>query len=309
MADLFSGATTAAAGRRAITPERELGAYEALWSWPGAGFKSIAQDFLRHPGAIPSDFVPKADIEKYSRLALDAIRAAGITEFGVRVHGAGEYPRKLDDAEHPVELLYYQGTWELTSKPSVAIVGTRSPSDDGVRRAARLARLCVADGLTVVSGLARGIDTAVHTSAIREGGSTIAVLGTPITESYPPENRDLQMRIADGHLVISQVPIIRYAHQDIRAKKLYFPERNAIMSALTDATIIVEAGDTSGALIQARHAVKQGRKLFILDSCLRNSALSWPAKFLDRGAIRISNYDDIREHLAACHSTANAPDR
>ena len=80
--------------------------------------------------------------------------------------------------------------------------------------------------------------------------------------------------------------------------RLFFPERNVTMSALTEATIIVEAGDTSGTLIQARAALQQGRKLFILDSCFRNTSISWPRKFADKGAIRVTDYDDIRQHLS-----------
>src|SRR5712675_3208985 len=93
--------------------------------------------------------------------------------------------------------------------------------------------------------------------------------------------------------VISQVPIVRYAQQHLRGKAHFFPERNATMSALTEATIIVEAGETSGTLVQARHALKQGRKLFILDNCFRVPSLTWPAKFAQQGAIRVSDYDEI----------------
>ena len=283
---------------RVVSPARELGAYEALWAQEGTWFKGIAERFRAHPSSIPSDFVPPAEIEKFTRLALGAIRDAGIKHFGVRIHGAGDYPEKLQDADHPVELLYFQGDWELVETRCVAIVGTREPSEEGRRRAAKLAKCCVADKLTVVSGLARGVDTVAHKTALAEGGRTIAVLGTPITEFYPPENRELQALIADQHLVISQVPIVRYANQDYSSRRYFFPERNVTMSALTEATIIVEAGETSGTLVQARHALKQGRKLFILDSCFGNPSLTWPAKFADEGAIRVTDYDDIRKHLA-----------
>jgi DNA processing protein len=95
----------------------------------------------------------------------------------------------------------------------VAVVGPRETSELGIRRATQLASHLAADGFTVVSGLARGVDTAAHRAAIAAGGYTIGVLGTPITESYPAENRELQQCIADRHLVISQVPIVRYSHQ------------------------------------------------------------------------------------------------
>ncbi len=283
---------------RAILPARELGAYEALWMREGTSFKKLAEIFRQNPGAVPSDFVSRPDAEQYSRMALATIREAGIKHFGIRVHGAGEYPEKLRDAEHPVQLLYFQGNWDIASLRSVAIVGTRHPSPEGEQRAAKLTRHFVRSGFTIVSGLAQGIDTVAHKTAIAEGGATIAVLGTPISTCYPKENLDLQRQIADRFLVISQVPIVRYSRQSPAGNRLFFPERNVTMSALTEATIIVEAGNTSGTLIQARHALQQRRKLFILDSCFRNPELTWPAKYLERGAIRVSDFDDIRAHLA-----------
>jgi DNA processing protein len=283
---------------RAVIPARELGAYEALWARDGTTFKSLAEMFAQQPGAVPSDFVSPTDAEKHARLALGTIRSAEIKHFGIRVHGAGEYPPKLRDAESPVQLLYFQGNWDITSTRCVAIVGTRRPSEEGMRRAAKLAKQFVAEGFSVVSGLAQGIDTVAHTATIEAGGLTVAVLGTPITATYPPENRDLQRGIADRFLVISQVPIVRYSRQSPNGNRLFFPERNITMSALTEATIIVEASETSGTLIQARHALQQRRKLFILDSCFRNPEISWPAKFLERGAVRVKEFEDIRKHLA-----------
>lgn len=275
-----------------------MGAYEALWAHKGTTFKTLADTFRQHPGSVPSDFVSPSETEQYSRIALGMIRSAGIKHFGIRVHGASEYPPRLRDAEHPVELLYFQGNWDITNQRCVAIVGTRHPSEEGVRRAAKVTRHFIELGFTVVSGLAQGIDTVAHNTAIESGGSTIAVLGTPITSSYPPENKALQQRIADEFLIISQVPIVRSARQGPKGNRLFFPERNITMSALTEATVIVEAGNTSGALIQARHALRQQRKLFILDSCFRKPDLTWPARFLGRGAIRISEFDDIKAHLA-----------
>jgi DNA processing protein len=308
MTDLFQHSTVSSFAERAISPMREIGAYEALWCRQGTWFKSLADIFREHPGSVASDVVSDAEGAKYARLALAAIRAAGIKHFGVRVHGTGEYPARLRDAENPIELLYFQGLWDLVNTPCIAIIGTRHPTDAGKRRAARLAKLCVADGYTVVAGLARGIDTIAHTTAIAEKGCTIAVLGTPITECYPPENRGLQHTIADHHLVISQVPIVRYASEHIRTRPHYFPERNATMSALSEATVVVEAGDTSGALVQARHALEQGRLLFILDSCFQVPSRIWPAKLLAQGAVRVSDYEEIKKHLVTANSRQAAQD-
>ena len=156
----------------------------------------------------------------------------------------------------------------------------------------------VNDDFTVVSGLAAGIDRAAHETAIERNGRTIAVIGTPLSQVYPKEHTTLQRRIAQQFLLVSPVPVKRYESQTYRGNRLFFPERNVVMSALTEATIIVEAGETSGTLIQARAALRQGRKLFILDSCFRNPHLTWPARLATRGAIRVAEYDDIRRSLS-----------
>jgi DNA processing protein len=298
MADLISQAATVDFQARAVAPARELGAYEALWARKGASFKTLADLFRSQPNSVPSDFPSRSEADEYSHIALTSIREAGIKNFGIRVHGAGEYPAKLRDAEHPVALLYFQGNWDITASRCVAIVGTRNPSDEGKRRAAKLSRQFIQAGFTVVSGLAQGIDTAAHTAAIDNGGQTVAILGTPITACYPPANLALQKQIADDFLVISQVPIVRYSRQGPNGNRLFFPARNVTMAALTEATVIVEAGNTSGTLIQARHALQQKRKLFILDSCFRNPELRWPAKLQERGAIRVAEFEDIKAHLA-----------
>lgn len=285
--------------QRAVSPFIELGAYEALWDEQSASFKSIAGLFAKRIGAIPSDFVERSQASFYASEVHRSLKDAGIKNYGVRVHGAGDYPERLRVADHPVELLYFQGWWELVNSPkSVAVVGTRKPSADGVARTRRLVAALLQDDFTIVSGLAAGVDTEAHITAIAEGGRTIAVLGTPLSKAYPASNAKLQHEIAKNHLLISQVPVKRYGNQpNPTANNFFFPERNVTMSALTDATIIIEAGETSGTLVQARHALKQGRKLFILDSNFRNAQLKWPHTFKERGAIRVAEYADIRRHL------------
>lgn len=284
--------------RRTISPYRELGAYESLWQNAKATFKSIAEKFAERPGSVPSDFVPAGEAARNAESVYEKLMASSITKFGVRVHGAAEYPAKLRDARHPVELLYFQGWWDLVDSRSVAVVGSRNPSNEGQARTRKLVRALVDDDYTIVSGLAKGVDTVAHTTALESGGRTVAVIGTPLSHNYPKENAALQRDIAENFLVISQVPVLRYESQDYRYNRGFFPERNKTMSALTEATIIVEAGETSGTLIQARAALEQGRKLFILDNCFNNSALTWPAKYEKKGAIRVRDYDDIRNALS-----------
>ncbi|EJF91668.1 DNA-processing protein DprA [Bartonella tamiae] len=278
---------------KAISPRIEMGAYEAMWLEKGASFKSIAQKFLNDKKAMPSDLVSESEAEKCAKEVIQRFYDAGINKFGIRINKAGDYPTKLRDAVHPIELLYYQGDWELTEAKSFAIVGSRDASELGQRRAAHIAKELVQENYIVVSGLAKGIDTAAHKSAINNGGHTIAVIGTPLNSNYPKENSDLQKNIANNHLLISQVPVLRYSKQGPQQNRLFFPERNATMSALTIGTIIVEAGQTSGSLTQARAALKQGRKLFILNSCFERTDITWPRYYEERGAIRVHTMDDI----------------
>jgi DNA processing protein len=282
----------------AISPMREMAAYEALWSEKGATFKTIADKFRGHD-ILPSALVlDEQAIESAAHDLLKMFAQLHVSPPGIRVNGSMDYPSKLRDAKNPVEVLYYKGNWDLAFSPAIAIVGARKASEDGTRRASKLARMLVGDGFTVVSGLASGIDRAAHESAIRSGGRTIAVIGTPLTERYPKENADLQDLIEREHLIISQVPFLHHSRiTDYRIKSRFFPERNVTMSALTQATVIVEASDTSGTLYQARAAIAQGRKLFIMDNCFKRSDLKWPNEYLKKGAIRVSDYKDIVQYL------------
>jgi DNA processing protein len=277
----------------AVSPRRELGAYEALWLEKGATFKSLAERFAADPSAVPSDFVPASVADARASEVLAKLSKAGVSRFGTRLNLTGNYPNKLRDARHPIEMLYFQGTWELAETRSVAVVGSRHATGDGKKRAAKISKALVEKSFTVVSGLAAGIDAAAHTAAIEAGGQTIAVIGTPLGVYYPKENEQLQRRIADKYLLISQIPVLRYASQHVPQNKLFFPERNITMSALTEATIIVEASDTSGTLTQARAALQQGRKLFILDSCFERTDITWPTSYAKKGAIRVRELSDI----------------
>lgn len=283
----------------AVSPALELGAYEALWAAPDATQKRVADRFRSEPGAPPSAFVAHDVANRMFERVRSYHAERGVTRFGIRVHRCGDYPDRLRDARHPVELLQYRGIWELTEMPAVAVVGTRAPSKEGMRRARKLTSLLGRADFTIVSGLARGIDTVAHTTALKLGIPTYAVVGTPVSDVYPKENRDLQGTLASSALVVSQVPVIRYASQDWRINRTFFPARNATMSALSEATVIVEAGETSGTLTQARAALYQKRKLFILDSCFRRKDLTWPERFQKLGAVRVTDFDEILDALKA----------
>jgi DNA processing protein len=283
--------------RRPIDAALEVGAYEVLWSRPKTSFKTLAERFARSPGMRPSDLVPSEEARKVATRVISRLRQRTDSRFDVRIHGECEYPGRLRDATHPVELLYFQGAWELTTSRAVAVVGTRKPTEEGLARTRQLTRKLVEDDFTIVSGLAEGIDTAAHTTAIEAKGETIAVIGTPLGHVYPKANASLQDRIAHDYLLISQVPVERYEAQTHFGNRLFFPERNKTMAVLTEATIIVEAGETSGTLIQAREALKHQRKLFILNSCFERADLTWPRRFEREGAVRVRDYADIRREL------------
>ena len=137
------------------------------------------------------------------------------------------------------------------------------------------------------------------TSVIEAGGSTIGVIGTPITGCYPKENKSLQDNVARDYLLISQFPFYRYSIDPFFTKKQYFPRRNVTNAALSDATVIIEASESSGTRTQAVAAIKQRRLLFILNSCFENKSIGWPGKFEVKGAIRVRNTADIISPLPA----------
>jgi DNA processing protein len=194
--------------------------------------------------------------------------------------------------------VFCAGDLSLAKRRSVAIVGSRKVSDEGARRAQKLARQLVDSGFVVVSGLAYGVDLNAHNSAIDAGGKTIAVIGTPLDKSYPIAHAELQERIYRDHLLVSPFA------SGSRVFESNFPQRNRLMAAISDATCIVEAGDTSGSLSQAKACVEMGRWLFILRSLAESTTVTWPAKFLepsDRAKARmvrvVDSIDDILRTL------------
>jgi len=189
-------------------------------------------------------------------------------------------------------VIYFAGDLQVLEAPAVSIVGTREVSDQGRRRALQLARDFAEAGVVVVSGLARGVDAAAHTGAIQFGGSTAAVIGTPLSKSYPIENAPLQEEIYTRHLLISPFA------EGSNVFKGNFPARNRVMAALSDATIIVEASDTSGTLHQAAECVRLGRWLFILKSVADDRSLEWPARFLGKPNVEVLNsIDDVLQRI------------
>ena len=179
----------------------------------------------------------------------------------------------------------------LRQEPRVSVVGARKASPDGVKRTVKLARLLVQHGAIVISGLAEGIDAAAHTATVDAGGRTVAVIGTPLSETYPARHRDLQHRLMRDHLVVSQFP------EGYPTTRKNFPLRNRTMALVSDASVIVEASDGSGSLSQGWEALRLGRPLFLMASILEQRGLSWPKTMLDYGAMVLHTPEDLLAQL------------
>ncbi len=206
------------------------------------------------------------------------------TDFSA--HRPEELLGPLNEVErkHAPEQLYVAGDTTLLQQGArVSIVGSRKASSDGVARAKKLARLLIERGITVVSGLAEGIDTAAHTAALDAGGRTVAVIGTPLDKVYPRQNAKLQEQLMRDQLVISQFPV------GSATQRKNFPLRNRTMALISDATAIMEASDTSGSLSQGWEAIRLGRGLFIAKSLAENKALRWPEELMHYGARILSD--------------------
>jgi len=282
----------------AISPYDELIAYEYLYSLDKATLKSMTQQTVlsnKLPTEVLSEsigFLQPENIEKITQY----IRSKS-DQFSVAINNTPSYPKKLKESKRPTPLFYYRGDVGLLESVSVSIVGARKTNESGLVRARRLATELTENGITVVSGLALGVDTAALSAAIQAGGKVIGVIGTPIDECYPAQNRELQDEIAKNHLLMSQVPFYKYARQAFETKRKYFPERNELMAAVSDATVIVEASDTSGTLTQARACLAQGRPLFIMRSCAENPDLKWPQEFLMKAPQSVFVLDETAQIL------------
>jgi DNA processing protein len=280
--------------KNTISPYEEMIAYEALWSQQNQSLKTLSELF-KHDRGLPSQILQRDLFGDDINRVKEFLKSK--SGFSVAIHGDFQYPKKLRSAKYPLELFYYKGDIGLLERRCISIVGSRQCTEDGIKRTKKLVVELVKRNFVIVSGIAVGIDTVALKTAIKENGQVVGVIGTPIDQYYPQENKELQDTIAKNHLLISQVPFYRYSVEPFKSKRNYFPQRNETMSALSEATVIIEASDTSGTLTQARAALQQKRKLFILNSCFENTSIKWPHTYAERGAIRVRNTNDIISHL------------
>jgi DNA processing protein len=233
----------------------------------------------------------KDDLDHHRQAVLAEVRRPEEVDAQLVTVLDAEYPRTLRLIFNLPPFLFVQGTIREVDLRSVAVVGTRRATDLGIRRAVSMARQLVAAGVTVVSGLARGIDTAAHTAALEADGRTIAVIGTGITQCYPKENRALADRIAKAGAVVSQF------WPSAHPATWTFPRRNVTMSGIAQGTVVIEASATSGAKMQARLALQHGKKLFLLRSLV--DTYPWAAKYAtQRGAYVVEDVAGVLRELA-----------
>lgn len=201
-----------------------------------------------------------------------------------------EYPHNLLTIHNRPPILFVRGRLEPSDARSVAVVGSRAASVEGLAAASVIGGDLADAAFTIVSGLATGIDTAAHAETLRRGGRTIAVIGTGVRRVYPKENEALQARLAEESAVISQF------WPDAPPTRTNFPMRNAVMSGLALATVVVEAGRTSGARMQARLALEHGRPVFLPSSLVRQH--EWAQDYAERpGTFVIDSADEVLSTL------------
>lgn len=226
---------------------------------------------------------------------LDCCQGHGIS---ILQRGGDGYSKRLDEIYDPPAILFAKGNLQPSDELAIAIVGTRHATSYGLKVADQLARGLALAGLTIVSGLARGIDAAAHRGALAVGGRTIAVLGGGLLKMYPPEHQSLADEIATSGAVLSE------ALPEQSPKGGSFPRRNRIVTGLSLGVIVVEAADRSGALISARLANEQGREVFAVPGRMTDRMSKGTNALIRDGATMVQSVDDILEQLGPMPTAA-----
>lgn len=197
------------------------------------------------------------------------------------------YPDKLRQIADPPPYFFYRGDPGCLEKPALAIVGSRKPSDYGRRMAARIAGELAAAGVTIVSGLAFGVDAFAHTEALETGGLTVAVFGSGLDIIYPSAHRELAGRISHAGCLISEFP------RGTKPERFNFPVRNRIISGISEGVLVVEAGRRSGALVTARLALEHNREVLAIPGSVDNELSFGPNDLIKQGAVPVTSADDV----------------
>ncbi len=270
-------------GKKLWSLLKHFGSARAAW---GAGVKELA----RVPGLRPKD--PEKIV--HNRAKLDpAKEAAKLRHAGIDFicYDQPGYPENLLQIFDPPPVIFIKGSLKPADNLAIAVIGSRKPSPYGLLVAEKLAKDLAAVGVTVVSGMARGIDTAGHKGALAGGGRTIAVLGSGLDVIYPRENKRLMDKITASGAVISEYPL------GTPPEHWHFPARNRIISGLSLGTVVTEAAERSGALITSDFALDQGRDVMAVPGNIVNPLSRGPHKLIKQGARLIEGAADIIEEL------------
>jgi DNA processing protein len=226
-----------------------------------------------------------------------------IEEFGAQVitGASGQYPRELKEIYNPPIVLYVWGTLMERDQRAVGVVGSRKTSHYGLECAKKLSYQLAYAGLTVISGLARGIDTAAHQAALAAQGRTVAVIGSGLMHLYPPENQALAEKIAASGAVVSEYPM------KFPPSAQNFPYRNRIVAGWGSGVLVVEAGLNSGALITANQAIEQGRLVYAVPGPIDRPTSAGSNRLIQQGAKLVTSASDLLEDLDTLFPRLNAP--
>ncbi|MCC7201282.1 MAG: DNA-protecting protein DprA [Nitrospirae bacterium] len=261
------------------------------FSTPEKVFASSFEDLCSVDGLTPSMAWEIISVRHPSPEVEDEI--SRINNAGIKfIHiNHPDYPDRLKDIYDPPLYFYMNGSVSPDDINALAIVGTRNPSPYGKKVSEMLSAELSSAGFTIVSGMARGIDSSAHRAALNAGGRSIAVLGCGADIAYPPENEKLMREITGNGAVISEFPI------GTLPDKRNFPQRNRIISGISLGVIVVEAAEKSGSLITARFALEQGREIFAIPGNINSPLSSGTNNLIQQGAKAVTNVNDILEEF------------
>jgi DNA processing protein len=239
--------------------------------------------------AQAAQFIASGEAERAADLELEKLAATGATVLTYRDEA---YPERLKEIYDPPALLWVRGDAALLAQPALAVVGTRHPTPYGTGMAEMLSRELAMRGLIILSGMARGVDTAAHKGALAAKRPTIAVWGTGVDVIYPKENKSLAEQIvAGGGTILSELPLGTFpAPQN-------FPKRNRILSGMSVGVLVVEAGEYSGTRVTARCALEQNREVFAVPGNVTTKNAWGPNLLIKQGAKLVSCWEDVWEEL------------
>jgi DNA processing protein len=300
-----------------MTPDPGLASWLQLTLTPGLGTATIRKLLLQFGlpekiiGAKRAELLRFADAEVVRVLDSEPVgkavehALAWLDQTGnsvVTLADAG-YPRLLLEIPDPPALIYCRGRTELLNRPALALVGSRNATAQGISNAEQFSRNFSAAGLTIVSGLAQGIDAAAHRGGLAGEGSTIAVLGTGVDIAYPRSNAALAADIAERGLLLSEFPL------GTKAFAYNFPRRNRLISGLAQGCLVVEAALASGSLITARAGAEQGREVFAVPGSIHSPLSKGCHALIKSGAKLVESAEDVLSELAAFRRTGFASTR